>query len=137
MTDKHTATQMQQLKPCPFCASNPVVENGKTTYCQLDGGPIQPIIIRCKKHECYSRPSVSGGDIHNGGRQKAIEEAARRWDGRIESDKHDALVEALENMIYYARLIVDPKAHGTIKPDSAMKQLSEAEAALKAAKEGK
>lgn len=52
-------------------------------------------------------------------------------------NQNDALVEALGNMVYYAKLIVNPKAQGTIKPSLAMRQLTEAEAALKAAKEGK
>ena len=41
------------------------------------------------------------------------------------------LREMLTNMTYYASLIIDPKAHGTIKPTAAMQQLREAQAALK------
>lgn len=67
---------------CPFCNSQPFIEDGKRGSCQLHGEPFQPIIIRCKKHECHAKPSISWGDIYNGGRLKAIQEAAQKWNKR-------------------------------------------------------
>ena len=57
---------------------------GKQGSCQLHGEPFQAIQIHCKKHECPAKPRVSAGDIFNGGRPKAEDEAIALWNKRYE-----------------------------------------------------
>ena len=79
---KPVSPMRQKCKPCPFCGSIPYIDQGKLNHCQLHGEPMQSIIVHCKKHECAAKPSVSAGDIHNGGLVKAQEEAITLWNRR-------------------------------------------------------
>ena len=89
---------------CPFCGSNPRIEDGKKAYCQLHGDPSQPVVIRCADGSCPSNPCVKGGNIFNGGRPKAVGEAIRRWNTRvtsaIEAELRNALWDMLQGWTY-------------------------------------
>ena len=81
----------EHLKDCPFCGEKPFIEDGKRGNCQLHGEPFQPIVIRCHCRSCPARPAISAGDIYNGGRDKAILEAAKVWATRkIRSEENNA-----------------------------------------------
>ena len=67
------------LVPCKCCGSRPFIDKGKRGSCQLHGEPFQAILIVCKKRECAAKPKVEGGDIFNGGEQKAKLEAIDKW----------------------------------------------------------
>lgn len=81
----------EELKPCPFCGSKPVVEQGKVHYCQLHGDPFQAVIIKCKNSGCPARPKVEDGDIHNGGFHQARDKAASSWNNRAPDDRDELL----------------------------------------------
>lgn len=81
------------LEPCPFCGSNPHISLGKKGSCQLHGEPFQSVRIHCDKRECLFKPSIQAGDIFNGGKEKATEEAAKLWNTRApkqESGEHSS-----------------------------------------------
>jgi hypothetical protein len=70
------------VKTCSFCGSTPVFELGKRENCQLHGEPYQPMIIKCKNHQCFVKPSTTGGDIFNGGETEARKQVAKQWNKR-------------------------------------------------------
>lgn len=72
----------QKCKPCPFCGSIPYIDLGKRGTCQLHGEPFQSVLIHCKKHECPAHPSIAAGDIYNGGKELAEDEAIEKWNTR-------------------------------------------------------
>lgn len=72
----------QKCKPCPFCGFLPYVDLGKKGSCQLHGEPFQSVLVHCKKQECPAKPSIQAGDIYDGGKDKAEEEAVAKWNRR-------------------------------------------------------
>ncbi len=72
----------QKCKPCPFCGNIPFIDLGKRGNCQLHGEPFQSVIVHCKKSDCAAKPSVQAGDIYNGGKEKAENEAIGVWNRR-------------------------------------------------------
>lgn len=70
------------MLPCPFCGSTPHIQFGKLNHCQLHGDPYQAIKLCCANKECPTRPSLEAGDIHNGGKEKALAEAIVKWNTR-------------------------------------------------------
>lgn len=96
--NKHTGLPVispmrQKCKTCPFCGSIPYIGLGKQGSCQLHGEPFQSVIVHCKSPVCYARPSISGGDIYNGGKEKAELEAIKIWNRRADNNEQ-ALSEA-------------------------------------------
>jgi len=81
-TTNPSSTMREALEKCPFCGSTTYIDLGKKGSCQLHGEPFQSIIIHCKKHECPAKPKVEGGDIYNGGKEKAIKEVSIKWNTR-------------------------------------------------------
>ena len=81
-------TQSEQIKllPCPFCGSNPTIFLGKKSHCQLHGEPMQSVIIECRK--CY-QAKTCGGDVYNGGEQKAKFDVAEKWNTRANAQPAD------------------------------------------------
>lgn len=77
---------MEQVKGCPFCGYRPSINLGKLTGCQLHGEPMQSVVIRCHWDKCPAKPSISAGDIYNGGREKATAEAIAIWNHRTPSE---------------------------------------------------
>lgn len=72
----------QRCKRCPFCGSVPYIDLGKRGNCQLHGEPYQSVIVHCKNTSCAARPSITAGDIYNGGKPKAEDEAIALWNRR-------------------------------------------------------
>jgi phage terminase large subunit GpA-like protein len=68
--------------PCPFCGGAPRMDLAKKTYCQLHGEPAQAVRVYCYHSGCDARPSVSAGDVFNGGEVRARAEAIERWNRR-------------------------------------------------------
>ena len=64
---------MSELLPCPFCGGRPRVDLAKKTFCQLHGEPSQQVTVYCYHADCVSKPSVSAGDVFNGGEAQARE----------------------------------------------------------------
>lgn len=75
--------QSTELKSCPFCGSKAYFGLGKRFGCQLHGESSQAVTIRCQNKECPAKPCVSGGDIFNGGEEKARIEVAQKWNNRF------------------------------------------------------
>jgi hypothetical protein len=66
---------------------------GKKGSCQLHGEPMQSVTLACRMG-CRVRPSVSGGDIFNGGESQARNEVARIWNTRFGTPSTTAAAEA-------------------------------------------
>lgn len=77
--EKPQMMQRGELAPCPFCGKQPYFTLDKLRHCQLHGEPMQSLIIHCKNTDCFVKPSMTYGDVHNGGEAKTRIEAARKW----------------------------------------------------------
>ena len=87
---------MSELLPCPFCGGRPRVDLAKKTFCQLHGEPSQQVTVYCYHADCVSKPSVSAGDVFNGGEAQAREKAIAAWNRRAPSPSPaPGVVEAL------------------------------------------
>ena len=80
---KSISDARKRCLPCPFCGDTPYIDLGKRGTCQLHGEPFQSVIIHCKKHECPAKPSISAGDIYNGGKAQAENDAIKKWNKRL------------------------------------------------------
>lgn len=85
----------EELKPCPFCGGKPRVDLDKITYCQLHGEPSQTVRVYCYRSDCAAKPSVSAGDVYNGGETAARRVAIAAWNRRAPSPDMREAVEAL------------------------------------------
>lgn len=84
---------------CPFCGKKPIIGLGKKEGCSLHGEPMQSVTVSCS---CEFHPSISAGDIYNGGKFEAQQEAITRWNKRALQSQPvmvGELVEALEKII--------------------------------------
>lgn len=86
---------MSDLLPCPFCGGKPVVQDGKKGHCQLHGDPFQGMRIYCKTNGCPAHAGLERGDIYNGGKEKAREEAIAAWNRRAVTPAPVTLAAAL------------------------------------------
>ena len=77
----------EELKSCPFCKGEAKIFLGKLQHCQLHGEPFQYVLIKCKSgyHTCQ----VTGGDVYNGGRELATEEAIKAWNTRGKENNNE------------------------------------------------
>ena len=88
---------MSELLPCPFCGGRPRVDLAKKTFCQLHGEPSQQVTVYCYHVDCVSKPSVSAGDVFNGGEAQAREKVIAAWNRRAPSPSPaPGVVEALD-----------------------------------------
>jgi hypothetical protein len=69
----------------------PVTGLAKHHHCQLHGEPSQAVIVRCKTVLCPAKPCVAAGDIYNGGKEKARNEAIAKWNVAIASTELERL----------------------------------------------
>jgi hypothetical protein len=57
---------------------------GKKQGCQLHGEPSQSVTMHCRKN-CIGKIWVEAGDIYNGGKEEATQEAIEVWNKKITS----------------------------------------------------
>lgn len=69
------------LLPC-FCGRPPIRGMAKKTSCQMHGEPSQAVTLHCRP-DCFARPFVSAGDVYNGGKEKAYQEAEKIWNDNM------------------------------------------------------
>lgn len=95
MSDKEIITE-----DCPFCGTSPKARQGKVTHCQLHGEPAQAVIVYCDFRFCHVKPSVTAGDIYNGGYYKAKLEAVKKWNARVLPEpKHAPATDVIAQVI--------------------------------------
>ncbi len=100
MTD-NKPTHEDELKACPFCGRKPIIGLGKKQGCQLHGEPMQSVTVSCS---CEFHPAVHTGDINNGGKFKAQQEAIAKWNTRASTPPAPQAEGEVANAIRHAQL---------------------------------
>lgn len=110
-------------EPCPVCGRKAIIGEGKKTGCQMHGEPMQAATVSCRP-DCFGRPFVSAGDIYNGGKLKARQEAIKIWNEKC----HASVADLVQRELAEAYAALDKLAAAAMEANrSANSSFSEAD----------